>query len=535
MRKIYKTIVIFFILFSGISHAYADETEWVDPQEKTLRLTETFTRAGFLIEATDFYDNSALLTVYDSNRNVITKNITRINDYIEVDKSLNITVIKLEEVSGNISAGHGLNVIVDQWVRIETRIAGSPSPKISIISKAIVLNNKTIVRRIFIPGSEIAINFSVRNDGKAKLKRIYLKINTSLPVLYGDKLDYEIFELGAGNESEVITVRFGAPSVEQQQFFLISAEARGNDIFDRVYRAGDSINIEVNPQTGRKIDIKKYVSEKIYFGDIAVVSLSIKNNLSQATGNISLMEFLPAGLGPLDPNLTWTFSLGPQESKLISYKVRPEKPGTYYLQPGSSVIEYRDELYYNFKLVKLIVNGPYVVLMKSASPDTPGMGENITVRLEARNIGDSNAIVRLNDSVPENYSLPSKDYFPVLNTLVLHPGDSKSFSYEINVAGPGDHVIPPAKATVLDQFLYQDERYEQKITSNNLTIRVRESTKLETPPVKIITPVETTVPESSETPAVTTASLTPEESPGFQWYILTMIFLFILILKKRES
>jgi len=533
MKPVYKILIVLIIFYSGVVPVFAEETEWVDPQEKTLRLTETFTREGFLIEASDFYDNSALITVYDAKHNIITRNITRINDYFSVNGRLNITVINLQEVSGNISAGHGLNVVVDRWVRIRTRVAGSPVPKVSIIPKSIELNNKIIIRRTFIPGSEIPINFSVKNEGKAKLKNIILKINTSLPVLYGEKVRYEIYELGPGNESDVITVRFQAPSTERQTLFLILAEARGNDVFDMDYSATDSINIDVNPLIGRKIEIKKYISEKIYIGDLGVVSISIKNNLSQKIDNVSLSDSLPAGLEPLDANLSWNFALGPNELKQISYKVRPQKPGTYYLQPGSSVIEYKDELYYNTKPVKLIVNGPYVVLMKSASQDTPETGDNITIRLDAKNIGDATAIVKLEDSVPANYYLPSDNYRAVLNTLVLHPGDLKTFSYTINTTEPGTFVLLPAKATVLDQFLYQDERYTQIITSNDLKIIVRESIKLESPPGIIVTPTRTTVPERAMAPAAASSS-TPEQAPGFQGYVLAVIFIFIWILKKEN-
>lgn len=195
MKSIYKIIILLIILFSGIAPVFADDIEWVDPRENTLRMTESFTRGGYQIEATDFFDDMALITVYDSNHNIIIRNITRKDDYFVVN-DMNITAIDLQVVSGNISAGHGLNVTVDQWVRIQTRVVGKPSIRISIIPKGIEIKNRKIVRRTYIPGSEIPINFSIRNEGKSKLKDMILKINTSLPVLYDEKLNYEIMELG---------------------------------------------------------------------------------------------------------------------------------------------------------------------------------------------------------------------------------------------------------------------------------------------------------------------------------------------------
>ncbi len=538
MKFIYILMLVSIILYFGVVPAFADETEWVDPQEKTLRLTESFSREGFLIEASDFYDNSALITVYDANRNFITRNITRLNDSFAVNNTvnnrINITVINLQEVTGNISAGHGVNVVVDQWVRILTRVPGSPLPKISIIPKSMVLNNKSIIRYTFIPGSEIPINFSVRNDGKAKLKNITLKINSSLPVLYGEKLNYEIYELGAGNESDVITVRFQAPSTGERKLYPVSAQVTGNDFLGKAFQAKDSINIEVNPQIGNIIDIRKYVSEKIYVGDIAIISISIKNNLSQKIENVSLTDSLPAGLKSIDTNLSWNFVLGPDESKLISYKAIPQKPGTYYLQPGSSIVGYRDELYYNTKPAKLIVNGPYVILMKSATPDTAATGDNITIRLDARNIGDATAIVRLNDSVPVNHSLSSKNYKVVQNTLVLHPGNSTVFSYTVNTTEPGDFILPPARATVLDQFLYQDERYTQRTGSNELVIKVRNKITSQLPQSTVVaTPERTGVPAITPTGAL--EPTTPKPSPGFQGYTIFVVFIIITIIIRNKN
>lgn len=532
MRYAYNIFLILIIVCIGILPALADDIEWVDPQEKTLRLAESFFREGFLIEASDFYDNTALITVYDTDRRILTRNITRIDDYIVINDKLNITVKNLREISGNLSVGRGLNVTVDQWVKIQTRIAGRPAPKVSIIPYGKQINNKTIVSRVFLPGSEIFINFSIKNEGKAVLKNLTLKINSTLPLLQGEKLDYELLNLGAGNESETITVRFIAPFIKERSSFNISAEAKGNDVFGKAHRAADSTYIEVGPRIG--IAFRKYVSEKVYMGDIAVVSISIENNGSQKIDNMSLTETLPAGLEPLDANLSWNFTLGPYEQKSIYYKIKPQKPGIYIFTPGSSRIEYQGRLEYCEKPAKLIVSGPYVVLIKSANIYDPVKGEDITITLEAKNIGDATAIIKLNDSVPADYTLSDvrlEKYKTILNTTVLHPGSSASFSYILKTNATGSFILPPVKATVLDQFLYQDERYAQRVSSNELAINVSEPIKLEIPTIKITPPKRT--PETIEKPI---AAPTPKPSAGFQGYIvLIFILLAMWAIRKQNS
>ncbi len=525
-------MIILIIFYSSIFPVFAEEPEWVDPQEKTMRMTESFTREGYVIEATDFYDYSALITVFDTKGNLVTRNVTRIDDYFVVDDRLNISIINLQEVRGNIGANLGLNVSVDQWVKIRTRVKGRPSIKLSIIPKGIEINNKSIVRHTYIPGSEIAVNFSVRNEGKARLKDMILKINTSMPVLYDEKLNYEILELGAGNESDPITVRFQAPYTGERKSISIMVEAIGYDIYGKAYRAADSAFIELIPPFDNKIDLKKYISEKVYMGDVAVVSINIRNNGSQKLDNVNLTDSLPPGIEPIDTNLSWNFTLGPFEQKTISYMVKPQKPGIYFFLPGSSIIEYQGVLDYNKKPIKLIVGGPYVVLLKYASSYDIFKGDNVNVTVEAKNMGDATAIVKLNETIPANYSLTfgNQTYETVSDTMVLHPGMSGSFSYLLFASGTGGFILPPAKAIILDKILYKDERYTQRATSAEVIIKVREPLKMELSSSKMTSiPKKSTSPESIET---NVPSETPKSSAGFEGYIFIIFVLVIVVIRK---
>jgi len=538
MKNHNKVLIISIIIFVFIIPALAEDTEWVDPQEKTLRLMEFVIRDGFIIEASDFFDNSALISVYDTSHNLISRNVTRINDSMEINGRLNISIKNLKEKVGNISASLGLNVVVDQWVRIETRVEGRPLPRVSISPHEEKIKNKKVVRRSFTPDSEISINFSVRNDGKAVLKDTILKINSSLPLLVDDKLYYELLDIRAGNGSGFITVRFRAPYVGDKKNYQISAQVRGIDIFGNTYKAVDSIDIEVKPQIEKRIDIKKYVTEKVYMGDVAVVSLYIKNNESRNIENLTLEETLSGGLIPVNTNLSWTFSLGPLEQKSISYKIKPEKPGTYFFPAGSTRIEYEDGLEFDKKLNKLIVNGPYVVLTKSVNIENPLKGENVTITIEAKNTGNAVAIAKISDSIPVNNSLASGNmsFTQVLKTEVLRAGNSTSFTYILNIKENGIFILPPVKATVLDQFLYREERYMQRISSGNLSLNVKDSIiAQQQEPVKIIrTPVPTVIPTSMPVPAVPVAT-TPEPSPGFQGYVFILIFFIVKYTIKNKQ
>jgi hypothetical protein len=540
MKYPFKIFIISIIILLFVIPAFAEDIEWVDPQEKTLRLMEFVIRDGFIIEASDFYENSALISVYDTSHNLLSRNITRINDYMEINGRLNISILNLQEKVGNIGASLGMNVVVDQWVRIETRVAGRPLPRVSISPIEERIKNKMVVRRSFIPGSEISVNFSVRNDGKAVLKDTILKINSSLPLLVDDKLYYELFDFRAGNGSGFITVRFWAPYTVDKKNYSISAQVSGLDIFGNTYKAVDSIDIEVKTQFEKRIDIRKYVTEKVYMGDLAVVSIYIKNNESRTIENLTLKETLSSGLIPVNTNMSWNFSLGPLEEKSIAYKIKPEKPGTYFFQPGSTRIEYKDGLEFDKKVNKMIVNGPYVVLTKLSNIENPVKGDNVTITIEAKNLGNAVAITKISDSVPINYSLVSGNmsFSQVLKTEVLRAGNSTSFSYTLNIKDNGLYILPPVKATVLDQFIYREERYMQRISSGNLSINVKEAIIVQQQgQVKILrTPAPTVIPENTNTPVPAgTVAVTPESTPGFEGYIFIIVLSIVKIILNNKN
>lgn len=537
INRIYRIILVLLIINISSLPALSDDIEWVDAQEKTLRFKESVSRNGYLIEATDFFGTSVLITVYSSNGSLLLRNVSRTGDYMTLNDDLNITILEVREKRGKIGANLGLNVIVDEWAKIQTRTAGRPVPKVSVVPYQKRINKRLNLSYEFISNSDIRINISAKNDGKAVFRSPKLKITSKLPLFERENLNYELVDIKGMNESDDITVLFKAPPADEKKSFTIQAELTGYDDFGKAYRSSDSINITVLPTSERegKLDIRKYVSEKIYVGDVAVVSLDIKNHGSRKISNATLTEILPAGLEPVDKNLTWDLSFEPFESKMISYKIKPDKPGIYYFLPGSSRIEYNGILKSNPKINRLIVSGPYVILTKSASIFEAAKGEDVTVKIEAKNIGDATAIVKFVDVAPVNRSLSDTRKINIQDTLVVRPGKSESVSYTVYSNTAGSFQLSPVKAKVTDRFLYNEERYAQKITSNDLLINVRESrtdesiksliTPLPVGTAKAIEPETTEIPQTKE----------PQKSPGFQGnMVLGIVFIIILIIKLRD-
>lgn len=472
---------------------FADEQEWVDPQEKVLRLGEFLIRDNFSIEATSFYDNSVLITVYrreanniDGNntyKTTIDNNIMRIgdswnvSDNIKKDNIVNITIEDLREDRGNISAYEGLNVIVDQWVKINTRMAGKPLPIVSIVPEERHVENRTIVNRIFTPGSEMTINFTIENIGKAKLKELKLKINTSLPILFSDKLDHELTTLDAGNTTTV-SIRFRAPSIQgiERKNISIDAEATGVDVFGRKYYDNDSTYVIIKPFVEKLVEIKKFIPERIYMGDTVYISLNIKNNFYSKV-NMSVTDNIPAGFEILNGNGTWNIDLESNKEKDILYKIRPKKPGIYSSGYACADIE-NIGIECGEPKNKLIISGPYIELIKSIYQ----LDNKSMVKILAQNKGDRTAIVKLFDYIPGNNSIGYNNSDNINNTynktvfktMIIRPQNFVSFDYILdldNVNIENNFTLPPAEAIVYDQFLYLEDRYTQKVVSNSLVIR----------------------------------------------------------------
>jgi hypothetical protein len=285
-----------------------------------------------------------------------------------------------------------------------------------------------------------------------------------------ESLDKEIPELSA-NESTIVNIRFIAPFVEKRRNFTISATVIGKDVFGREYNATDSMYIIVKPSIEKLVEVKKYVPEKVYIGDLVYVTLYVKNNGAENISGVNLKEDIPAGFEPLDNfwNVT-NFTLEGNENKMIVYKLKPEKPGIYTFPERSSVVEWKGNdvnngsVEYNNKSGTVIVSGPYVELKKSGIIKNGG----ININIGAKNIGDRTAIVRLVDFIPGTGN--------ITRSLIVHPGSLVTFSYMIdknnvtNIIDKGRVTLLPVNALVLDQFLYDNDRYIQKAKSNSLVL-----------------------------------------------------------------
>jgi uncharacterized repeat protein (TIGR01451 family) len=478
----------------GLINVPEGNIELVDPQEKTLSLGEHFTRDNFVIEASDFFENMTVITVYDGTTDkscvqsctgrVIQKTIAKMGDSWNITDDnniplMNVNVKDLKEIRGNVGAYDGFNVVVDQRATIRTEMIGRPTPGLSIFPLERKVNNRTLIDRTFLPGSEVSINFSVRNNGKAVLKNVHLVINKSnisnLYLLFPEEsLDKELPELKA-NESTIVNIRFVAPFTEKRKNFTISARVVGDDVFGRVYNATDSMYIVARPSIEKLVEVKKFLPEKVYIGDLVYVTLYVKNNGDTNISDVSLKEIIPSGFEPLDnfSNIS-NFTLEGNENKLIVYKLKPEKPGIYTFPERSSVVEWKgnevnngiDGIEYNNKSEIVIVSGPYVELKKSGIIKNGG----ININIYAKNIGDRTAIVRLMDFVPGVGN--------TTKSLIVHPASLVTFSYMIdknnvsNIIDKGKVTLLPVNAIVFDQFLYDNDRYIQRVSSNYLVLDV---------------------------------------------------------------
>lgn len=521
---------ILIILTISILPVIAEEPEWSDPQEKTLRLEESIIRDKFLIEATSFFEDSVLITVYWKGIS-IDNNIMRINDSWNVtsgyvddqEKIINITIKDFREDRGNISAQEGLNVIVDQWVKIETRMAGAPLPIVSIVPEEKHRNNRTVVNRVFGPYSEIPINFTIINNGKATLRTPILRINTSLPLLFSDdKLYHELSSIKPG-ENITVRLRFKCPyigHVGSRTNFTISANVTGKDVFGRTYNDNETIYVIVKAYHDDKLELKKLIPERVYMGDIVTVSLNIKNNMfGFGVRNVTLTDTIPVGFEILHggngeiknkDNISWNITLDSAE-KTILYSIVPKRPGIYSLDNAciddisteNMAEKICSDVPNKVSDHKIIASGPYVELVKSANKNINREGQ-VDISVYIKNKGDRSAIVKLIDRVPkinivnknnntDNNNIGNSNnagnnsmeisFDKIFETMIVRPQSTKllnySFTIDNNIANGinndinnenMNYKLPPAKAIVLDQFLYQEDKYVQKVISNELSI-----------------------------------------------------------------
>ena len=295
--------------------------------------------------------------------------------------------------------------------------------------------------------SEIRVTIDIENDGDALLRNVRVTVDPgelelirSDPVHFGNISEDE-------DEETTCYAWLRVPewiNETEGQLFTISANVTGFDVENVMYNESASTEILVLPRWNLKI--KKTVPRYISMDQTVWVRLDLKNTGTRDL-DVWLNDTVPEGFlvcGNETPG--WRFNITPSESLRFSYHIKPKRPGVFEI-PGAVADFTMDGE--NVSILSnspvITVDGAYIIVNKTAYPDTVSLVGAVTVTLSITNTGDRDAVVDLTDVIPSGAELVSGN-----RTLhaVLGANQTNKTEYKLRFSVPGTVTLDPPKISI---------------------------------------------------------------------------------------
>lgn len=181
--------------------------------------------------------------------------------------------------------------------------------------------------------------------------------------------------------------------------------------------------ITVKEWINKTIKITKTIRKIAYMGERSIVHIKITNLSKVNPDKILVTDYLPVDL-IVDPDQDLLWNITDSDIDDIKYSIRALKPGNYELPPAKVQLEYYGQNYIFYSNKPTIkVDGPYVIITKTASKKNISPSDTVDIKVTVKNIGNKATYVYVTDQLPANTKLVSG----VLNfTTVLQPSGTNN-------------------------------------------------------------------------------------------------------------
>ncbi|MFH1322395.1 MAG: hypothetical protein ABIH80_00995, partial [Methanobacteriota archaeon] len=439
----------------------------------------------------------------------------------------------------------------DPWVTVAIQKRALPKLEVTVTTdKSTYTSNNAEI---------ITATVNVKNTGDAFIKNIDATLNIGeLKLRGGDasQLHNSYLRLNKG-ESKSFEVILVVPDLIDQKSYNLSASAKGYDVKELGYNASGSVSLTVSPKQNY-FGITKAVRDRIYLQDYASVRITIANGGMYNIYNIHVTDNMSDKfvLSSSPTPFAWDIPLlKPGEEWGTGYSIKPTEANIdgWTIPAASATFTVNNKPYSaSTSTIKVIVNGPRILLNKTVSKPVVNISEDVTVTVSVNNIGNIGTKTDVKDSLPDDVSLVSG----LLSQLNFsEPRIVWGFSYIIRMNKEGEYELPSAianytnveyRGTVRD--VKSSERPIIKVIDPSKPISTLDPnasslTPGEKPPSSPGaqgTPSQTSGDGSwissiaSNTPGATTSEPTPTPiTPGFEISFTVLVLIFVKILKRR--
>ncbi len=404
-------------------------------------------------------------------------------------------------------------------------------------------------------GDNIKVYVSIKNTGEDAIEDVNFNIDIGQLLLDNtaatSKLKDTVHQLNK-DEEKIINLSLIVPTSLEEKEYEIKVNTTGHDIKDATYYFNASKIINVKSDVDA-IYIEKSISRNTsYLKEYVGVVLNIVNSGHATISNIQLHDEVPDGLiivknGAVQNYTEFSLnksSIGPAESWIIDYSVKPTEPGIYILPQFDVNFSIGEK---NLSAISSEIGfrvfGPQVVLNKSAKDMGNGIVEVI---VGAKNVGNGPTRVVIKDQIPNNTAFVLGD---MELTTSLNPDEEKIMDYTIRSYNTNISKLiwPPARATYyLDDWRFNtssDETYEgvHRVKEGYILkggtdahVIVSAHVAIENAYPEVAVPkIEEKQKQVVATIPVKTPVQTPEKSiPGFMSYETVLLLAIMIFIKK---
>ncbi len=427
----------------------------------------------------------------------------------------------------------------DPWATIVIQKRARPKLEISVkTDKTTYTSNNMEV---------INATIEVKNTGDTVIKKVdaNLKIG-ALKLRSGDVRELHMYynEILKG-KSESFYVDLLVPDLIEERSYALNGSAKGYDVKSVEYNATGNVSLTVSPKQNY-FRLSKAVKDRIYLQDYVYVKITAENggiydihNIN-ITDNLSNKFLLTSSPNPFKWNITL---LKPGDLWTTSYTIKATEAnldGWDMPVAGANFTVNGKSYNSSSQSIKMVVNGPILILNKTVNKTIVNVSEDVTVTLSVNNIGNVGTKSEVIDSLPDDVSLVGGKLF---NLNFSEPEKMWGFSYIMRMNKEGEYELPSAivnytnveyKGTVRD-VKSSNKTIIKVINQSNVSMEQTTSGS-SNPGGNPASPQKTNA--GASLPAGATSTSTPEATPtpitpGFDISFSVLILIFVAGFMRR--
>jgi hypothetical protein len=448
-----------FLAYLLLASMIGTAVEWGDRAEGDLRWGETLQMGEYTLEVADFTPEDAtprmvMLRLYRDEELIATRAL-KSGDSFSLDDEV---MVEAEEVR---MRDYLLDESTEPRAKVVLLVRAVPELRVRVVSE----------EDSYDAGDRAKIEIDIENVGVSEAEDVEVELTTE-PAIVSSR--YSRSNLAPGEvwdedpkteEIDPIEVRFEVPSTPGPEEVFVRAQARYLDSEGGLHESWGGTSFDLFGP----LKVHKRVEDAIKFGKSGLVHLSINNGGDSAL-NVELSDSAGRDF-QADSSLNWVMTIPPGGSETASYSISAKKPGEGQVLPPAEAVYTLDGKVYKVGSTSPVVDviGPLVEVEKKTSATRVQTGEEVTVTLTAKNVGNRRTKASVKETVPAWARLISGE--TEISQLLL-PGEAAALEYSISCPVTGRFEIPPTSVCYRD-----DDGTACTLESSSLRITVEDEEK----------------------------------------------------------